>query len=83
MRNKRSGSAIYGETGRGYHRGSKLARDLRRDEAIVRLLLDTGVSCPELCLATIGDLDLENSFLPIVPGKGEELKGSRSSSGRE
>ncbi len=49
---------------------SRNTRHPRRDEAIVRVLLDTGVRCSELRQAKLEDLDFESSFLRIRYGKG-------------
>jgi site-specific recombinase XerD len=40
-----------------------------RDEAIVRLLVDTGIRASELCHATVRDLDMQNRRLKVY-GKG-------------
>ncbi len=60
-----------------HHRanGERKSRNSRptgdRDEAIVRLLADTGIRASELCNATIRDLDLENRRLKVY-GKGSK-----------
>ena len=42
----------------------------RRDEAIVLLLLDTGMRASEICALTCSDIDLQNSQCIIRNGKG-------------
>lgn len=54
----------------------------RRDEAIVRLLLDTGVRISELVGITVADLDLDHD-VAVVTGKGRKTRtvpfGARTS----
>jgi site-specific recombinase XerC len=42
----------------------------RRDEAIIRLMLETGIRAGELITLTTGDLDLEGGLVTIRRGKG-------------
>lgn len=42
----------------------------RRDEAIVRLLIDTGIRAGEACALTLGDLDLKHGLVTVRCGKG-------------
>lgn len=45
----------------------------RRDEAIIRLLLDCGIRVSELCGLTVDDVDLGNA-MAMVRGKGSKLR---------
>jgi site-specific recombinase XerD len=45
----------------------------RRDEAVVRLLLDTGIRVSELCGLRVTDIDLDNE-IALVLGKGNKLR---------
>jgi site-specific recombinase XerD len=45
----------------------------RRDEAVIRLLLDTGCRVSELCGITLDDLDLDHELV-IVTGKGRKTR---------
>lgn len=45
----------------------------RRDEAIVRFLLDTGVRVSELCGLTVEGVDLDNG-MALVTGKGSKIR---------
>jgi site-specific recombinase XerD len=45
----------------------------RRDEAIIRLLLDCGLRVSELCGLTVDGLDLDNG-MALVKGKGNKIR---------
>lgn len=45
----------------------------RRDEAMIRMLLDTGVRVSELCGLTVDDLDLDRETA-LVRGKGNKIR---------
>jgi site-specific recombinase XerD len=45
----------------------------RRDEALIRLLLDCGVRISEACGLSVGDLDLDQG-LAVVKGKGNKVR---------
>lgn len=47
--------------------------DKRRDEAVVRLLLDCGIRVSELCGLTLDDVDLDQA-MAIVKGKGSKVR---------
>lgn len=52
--------------------GSKVFED-RRDEAIIRVLLDAGVRVAELCGLTLGSVDLDHE-MAMVTGKGNKVR---------
>jgi len=45
----------------------------RRDEAILRLLMDTGIRVSELCALTVADLDLDQRQA-LIHGKGNKVR---------
>jgi site-specific recombinase XerD len=45
----------------------------RRDEAVIRFLLDTGVRVSELCGLTVNDVDLDRE-MALVTGKGSKIR---------
>jgi site-specific recombinase XerD len=53
----------------------------RRDEAMVRLLIDCGIRVSELCGLTVDGVDLDQG-MALVRGKGDKIRRSTSAPGR-
>ncbi len=51
---------------------SNTAQNIDRNQAIILLLLDTGLRADELCSLQIRDVDLKNRFVHVVSGKGDK-----------
>lgn len=50
---------------------------VRRDTALIRLLMDTGARLAEITLLNVDDLDLKRDLV-LVHGKGDKQRRSRS-----
>lgn len=50
------------------------SRNPRRDEAILLLMLDTGIRASELCALNVGDADMTGLKLAVMEGKGNKSR---------
>jgi integrase len=49
---------------------AKRTHNPKRDEALILVMLDTGLRASELCALTVGDIDLQEATLTVREGKG-------------